>query len=741
MPSKLQYLDEMKAVWAHVSAEWVRVGKEIAGPTGYNAVMAQSVRLSHHALPIFMYLLASTVIASSGIQIHLWGKAVPVVLWLLNVNYSQTRKSGLTMLAEKVAGVVDNNLRRELRLVFTRKMEKVDEQSKRRVPEHKDQSAGEEDDADEAGAAVNVVPPAPVHFVPKIWSTAYQGGTMERCKERVAGDFNQVKFDKRLAKLPALSEQEVQTLGVGLPLVCKLAKEKGLSGRLWGAQALVFDEMYEFLQDLSLLDTPSSVSAKRFMGDGPSASGQTPNAGWANRLMQVGRSEHETKTCGSYGDMEAPPVDTIVVGNLHSAPAVEMARGMRGDHGCQTRARMSIVTGQPIQPHEMYEAIPGVQTKEEWCPINTILAGLLGLDEHLVSPSKLAAHLDPTADDAEIPEYGEYFPNASGYPLTLPDGVQTKVRLRKDTSGRLDPEWLLAMRDVEIPPELDIEEATQRLLDVFGKEEHVLTFSDDAKKTFTSYAAYFNIEVHKLREAGDIDGGAAVGACPWKLAMLSACLMLWDIQWGQEEKPAIGTIHVSIPQSIVQRAFGLLELLVSIEAIMAGKEKEGSSWYSCAAMDREDKATHVDASADSNFEPRAQKTGMTDTEFARRVLFKMAIQGDVQGVYKVKSSEVFKIYNREAQKNGFTKPCVHDFRAVGKAMPSSLGCYKGDTDEWIVAFPSEDGDEEDHVVFADSLRTFANVEMDYLLDVLEKKKGEKRGAAGRESLVAKRQKP
>ena len=56
-------------------------------------------------------------------------------------------------------------------------------------------------------------------------------------------------------------------------------KKAGLQGRGWFSQALIFDEIYDFLQELAMLDTPNKAKAGE-----TNASGQTPNAGWANRL-------------------------------------------------------------------------------------------------------------------------------------------------------------------------------------------------------------------------------------------------------------------------------------------------------------------------------------------------------------------------------------------------------------------------------------------------------------------------
>ena len=200
MANSEQYLDEMKRVWVYVKTEWPKVGPKIAGSRGYRAVTLQSIRLAHPPLPIFMYLLGSTIMASNGTRVQLWGSLVPIVLWVLNVNYSQTRKSGLTSLAEKIAAQVDATVRGEIRQVCEAKQAKARNKAKPSGEE-----VGGDDDVDEPL-------PEPVEDgsmcpKPSTWSTAYQGGTIERCKERVAGDFNQIKEPKKWCKLPDTPQQ------------------------------------------------------------------------------------------------------------------------------------------------------------------------------------------------------------------------------------------------------------------------------------------------------------------------------------------------------------------------------------------------------------------------------------------------------------------------------------------------------------------------------------------------------
>ena len=70
--------------------------------------------------------------------------------------------------------------------------------------------------------------------------------------------------------------------------------------------------------------------------------------------------------------------------------------------------------------------------------------------------------------------------------------------------------------------------------------------------------------------------GAMIGACPWKLAMYSGLMALWDFGWDQGAVfkclvvPGDGSESLMIQKKHVERAFGLLEMLNSVAAIMGG---------------------------------------------------------------------------------------------------------------------------------------------------------------------------
>lgn len=116
-----QYVATMHEAFQYVQREWDAAGKVIAGDRGFCAVHVQSVRKSHPSLPIFMNALAGTVLASNGAMVDLWGVAAPIALWVVNVNYSQTRKSGLASILESYASVVDQHVRNTFREILAQK--------------------------------------------------------------------------------------------------------------------------------------------------------------------------------------------------------------------------------------------------------------------------------------------------------------------------------------------------------------------------------------------------------------------------------------------------------------------------------------------------------------------------------------------------------------------------------------------------------------------------------------------
>ena len=553
-------------------------------------------------------------------------------------------------------------------------------------------------------------PPSPAPICKLgVWSVAYMGGTLDRCKERCSGDFNFVQNNpkdfKDLGRVPCNGLTDARS---------KIAAAPGLQGRTWFSSLLLFDEIYDFLMELGVLDT-AAAAAKKQSSAGADVSGQTPNSGWANRLLQTGLSAHETKTNGCFGGLHTPTVSTVLAGNFHPSVAVEMMRGLRGDHGCQTKSRMFFTTGRPIQPHEHY-ASHGISAAHEWCPVPDILKDLLQvefLSDPAVAATKLQHEDDLTMGEALFTDDG-FFPNSSGWPYKLPDGVTTFLRFRRAEDGLCQAEWSMANRDVEVPDEFNLGLAATRLTKVFHTDHRVLRFSEEAQKLFKSYQAYFNILVVEARGDEDVGHAAQMGACPWKLAMLSSALMLWDISWEQQDgstQESLQQGELEIPASVVSRAFGLLEILESVVSIMAKSAHGGTSAFSTVTSAEEaelKKAVQAEAALDAqlkeqrpdrHWEPRAQFTGLWDTDFFRRLLQKAE---QASGEYVVKSQKVYCVARRHDKLSQTLT--LKDFRTIAAAAPSTLARFDSQKDCLSFVLPAEPTPE-----YESTLLAYANI--------------------------------
>ena len=156
--------------------------------------------------------------------------------------------------------------------------------------------------AQQIAAEVLDEPPSVGSRTPNYWSICFQGGTFERIQERASGDFSVTKQTKYIAQLPSLPERIVdERLPMLNPREVQVAREVGMTGRIWDGQSMVFDEAYQILMDLSILTDPGK-------GDLGKNKGQNPRAGWFNKYLQTGKSDHETKNNGAFGGLNVPMV-------------------------------------------------------------------------------------------------------------------------------------------------------------------------------------------------------------------------------------------------------------------------------------------------------------------------------------------------------------------------------------------------------------------------------------------------
>ena len=97
---------------------WKEHRNKIAGTKGAKACRHLSALNSHPEFPIFATALATMPALGNGINVMLWGEEEPLSMTLFNVNYSQTRKSRLGKLSEKMNRAVDAHIRGILEKIF-----------------------------------------------------------------------------------------------------------------------------------------------------------------------------------------------------------------------------------------------------------------------------------------------------------------------------------------------------------------------------------------------------------------------------------------------------------------------------------------------------------------------------------------------------------------------------------------------------------------------------------------------
>ena len=123
-----------------------------------------------------------------------------------------------------------------------------------------------------------------------------------------------------------------------------------------------------------------------------------------------------------------------------------MERGESGCHHTQTKERFLVATEEPVQPHDAlpldYEVPPG-HLRWKWVPSVPTVAKFLGLANGLLSTDHAdnlwvrarkqgAEKLDtPGADDPKEKD-ADFYPDTCGYKVVLPDGVESRVRFKRD---------------------------------------------------------------------------------------------------------------------------------------------------------------------------------------------------------------------------------------------------------------------------------------------------------------------
>jgi len=508
----------MKTMWDIVDKHFDPV--YVLSPAGHRLVQTYSLKAAHHELPYVMHFLAIMCSLVNGAKSQWFpNSSSPMFLMVLNVNYTQTRKSSLTGNGDNFGDQLDAFVK----AVVSAKADQARQQRGVR--------ARGGDDAEDSAVrsrrrSRSDAEDAPLAR-PEVVSSVLHSATPTEFFHRCAGDFQQVK------NADAFPDAD-------------------LSGRHNFGILVNLDEAYDMLVAFGLIDDGKAVSKGKTVVN--------PFQSAFNKLAQYGQASRATKTSGSYGQAAAPTISAGLTGNMQHSTYMPMERGESGSHHVAAKERILISTGRPIQPHaplpEDYE-MPEGHPRWNWVPLVPDVAAVLQFEVGAASPEQAAKVWSrakaPTeeAPAAECEQIGGkvYVPDAEGFEVKLPDGVATQVRFRRapNMPNGFRAEWRTANRSFPMPPEHTLEVCVPRVTAYFAQPHLELKPSEEALAMHQSYQGAFNVKSQLERESGEVHSGAALGAAPWHLGEIASCLWVFDIFHGRYEDTdeyRDGNIHV-----------------------------------------------------------------------------------------------------------------------------------------------------------------------------------------------------
>ena len=520
-----QYLPAMKQVWSEM--EKVFDPAFVLRPLGHQFVQTYAVKAAHPELPYALHFLAMMAPLANGASVKIFPSGPsPLQIAVFNVNYAQTRKSSTTGNADIFGRELDAIVKETVESKVAELQAEMDQDVR-----------GDADMFGSEGPAVAGKTKALPR--PKINSAVIQSATPEEFFHRRAGDYQQTQNASKY-------------------------DSDAMRGRHHFGVLANLDEAYDMMLSFGLLSDEQK-----------SAAGKTakvnPHQSSFNKLLQFGSAARATKTTGSFGAAGAPAVSLGLSANLHPSQYIPMERGESGSHHAATKERFMVSSGRPVQPHAPLPAdykLPAGTSRWKWVPLVPAVAALLQLSEASQSPEAAAKLWEernkdvvPADTDDELQEDELLFaPSVSGYPIELPDRVLSRLRFRKHSNcpTGFQAEWRVANRSFEVPEQFHLGPAARRVAAYFDKPHIELELDEAAQRLHTSYQGGLNVESHLCREAGDVQGGARLGAAPWQCGVLAGLLLVFDIFAGHFSDDELRLRNLVVTEEHLERAFSLL---------------------------------------------------------------------------------------------------------------------------------------------------------------------------------------
>ena len=201
-------------------------------------------------------------------------------------------------------------------------------------------------------------------------------------------------------------------------------------------------------------------------------------------IQEAKKGNTQAKTGAGHGQSRTPPTSLSMLENMHPEIAIPMERGLIGSHTGATKERVFLFTAKRVQPHsdlpEGY-VLPCGADPWAWIQLDPELADLCGLRDCFFDP-EMAELLALTR--AIVPNPDE-MPDAAGYKILLPDGVESQMRC--EVSGdETVAQILVGNRDFPFPPAHCQSAASRRVLNSFKTPNQRLVLSPEALETARS---------------------------------------------------------------------------------------------------------------------------------------------------------------------------------------------------------------------------------------------------------------
>ena len=546
MPTKKDsdvFKREMEAAYDLVDAKYDSA--HVLGSKGSQMLLRLAARSCVHEFPYAMAVLSAMPACANGALIKGFTQPSPLSLIFLNCNVPQTKKSQINIAMADVTKAIDG--------------------SSKKAAEYAVRSASQvEMAADPRGGGPSDHTP---HSAAGVGTPANSpgGGPSVQIRTSTLTSFTEAEFFHRCA----FDWRQLASPDSG----------PGTDGRFCHSVFLNLDEAYKFAKMLGLV-LPGNTGGHR-AGSGASghvdASSLPDAASEFNRLMQTGNSSLATKTAGSFGEGVGEPVGVGGGGNLHPSVWIPVTRGEAGCHLVAQRERLLVACGRPISSHEALLSslkLPADFKRWCWSPLHRVMLSALGLQpgtDEADTAAEIYERVQVAAgeeSDNEDNAEAQYHPDVRGYRITLDDGVSTRLRFQRRGTA-LSAEFRLANRDIPISESESLLAIAQRILAYFGDKNIVISLSTEASNLFKGLQACFEVQVAKLRSAGEYTAAARQGTGAWHTLMLSGCLLAFDIgigAYGEQDAEFVERALCVQPRHVL-RAYDLVLLFHSLADI------------------------------------------------------------------------------------------------------------------------------------------------------------------------------